>query len=154
MNGGGTCSARHGNQRRHGGGRKRCPSLGPALGASSSSASVSQAMFSAQTTKVYSINRANTGGTVQMNLSRFLSAGGSRRIAWTAPLLAPQGENVQRVRKDSRGSAAKPINIEAEPGAKGGEKDIGDDFTWPDCLSEEICNRWRSLFPRQVTSSC
>ena len=50
--------------------------------------------MSAQTTKGDSANRGNTGGSIQMDLSGFLSAEGSRRIDWTAPLRASQGDNV------------------------------------------------------------
>ena len=68
-----------------------------------------------------------------MDLSGFLSAEGSRRIYWTAPLQAPQGDNAPkgtaRSKGRPRGSFAKPVAVHAEPGSKGGDKDTGGDLT-------------------------
>lgn len=42
--------------------------------------------------------------------------------------------------KRLRGSLAKSLAVDAEPGAKGGDKGTGDDLTWPDHVSEEVCS--------------
>ena len=109
-----------------------CCSLGPAFDDSSS---------------------ANGSRSIQMDLSGFLAAEGTRTIDWTAPH-AQQGDSAPKGKGRSkgrpRGSVAKSIAVDAEPGEKGGEETRIDGQT--------VCRRmcvegWRSLFHRQGTSS-
>ena len=71
-----------------------------------------------------------------MDLSGFLSTEGSRIIDWTAP----KGKGRSKGRP--RGSVAKSIAVDAEPGEKGGDKD-----TWPDCVSEDVRKRVEEFVP-------
>ena len=62
-----------------------------------------------------------------------LQSKGFPRIDWTAPLQAPQGDNAPKGKGRSKGrprvSVAKPLAVDAEPGATGGDKDAGGDLT-------------------------
>ena len=73
-----------------------CPPLGPVFDYSSSWTSVSQAALSAKTINGDYANIGNTGGIIEMDLSGNLRVEDPRRIDWTAPLRAPQGDNAPK----------------------------------------------------------
>ena len=86
-----------------------------------------------------------------MDLSGFLSAEGPRRIEWTVPLRAPNGDNAPKCKGRSkgrlRGSVAKPIAVDAEPGAKREDRVTGGDLTLPDRVLEDVCKRVKEFVP-------